>query len=256
MFQFITKTLSIVATFALLAGLTGCSRDVITGTATGPGSNSVEYYFPLTEGYTTEYRVTRPNGSEETIRFEVGASVSFPGSDAREWFAYDASGKKSTSYVEATSSALFIYETAGSAAERVLSMPLIAGSSWSRFGAESNDLAGGDQSDTTGGGIKGLLDQGNGEDNGDKGGGTGTDYSKNFPTDGSGNLTVERIETVVLSDGSTYSGSLKIKNGGSTGVNYYWFAPGVGLVRYAIGASLDGNTSGATVGELQRFWTN
>jgi hypothetical protein len=67
-------------------------------------------------------------------------------------------------------------------------------------------------------------------------------------------LTVVGVDFVSLKAGSSYSHAVKIVNIGSDGTNNaYWFAPGVGLVKYILGVSHNDPTTGNVVGELVSF---
>lgn len=251
MFRLVAKGLIAVA-LILTSLITGCAdNSVSTGGKATAGNRDISYYFPTSEGYTTQYEVSRPNGTSEIITYEVGPQISIQGFNGRKWYVYDKNGSRSTSFIVQTSSDLYFYESITSPAENILSLPLSPGSSWPRF--TTNDQTSDGSIDTTGGtggsGLKGFLDNGtNSNDNKD-----GSVAGKNFPTDGSNTLLVESIETVVLSSGASFSGAVKLTNGGSGGINSYWFAPGVGLVKYVIGAQSADSNDGATVGELFRY---
>jgi len=78
----------------------------------------------------------------------------------------------------------------------------------------------------------------------------GNGAAKNFPTMGSNYLEVSAIEDIKLSNGNSFTQCLKVENGSRSSSNYYWYAPGVGLVRYVIGVDPQNYPEGEVVGEV------
>jgi len=251
------KRKSNFAFFALpliaLALAVGCSKD----TTTLFTSNSIdpEDYFPLQTRYTTHFDVREYNGNMQELTFQVGSPVSVAGQPGYQWLVNSSNGGYDTSYFVATESGLYLYGSLSSIPEQILSFPLETGASWNRYESFSSDNAGDETNGggTTNGGLKDIID-GEQENQGFKDSSdAGIASSYNFPTDGANTLTKESIEEVALKNGTKFSESIKIKNAGSDGYNYYWFAPGIGLVKYIIGTSENNSANGRTVGEISHY---
>ncbi len=169
---------------------------------------------------------------------------------AKEWIAVDQFGVKSTSIVTISPSAIVFYETPNAPGETILALPLEAGASWLRYGESSVDSEIGDSFGGLITNLNGKGDPADADSTVDGKSGDPIDAGKNFPIDGSESLIVDGFEKVLLSNGEAYSDAVKLRNGGLGGVNYYWFAPGTGLVKFVLRGQTDGSEVGATVGEL------
>ncbi|MGH8015327.1 MAG: hypothetical protein ACREBV_03965 [Candidatus Zixiibacteriota bacterium] len=170
------------------------------------------------------------------ISFKVGMSVMFKGMEATEWIKsenYD----KDTSYFVQNGSALVFYETRNSSPEVILDLPLAVGKSWSRFDVIESQITDSTASD---GGIviKDSTD-------------LGANLASTFPTEGKSLMIVDKIESVELKKGEYYSGVYRISNdAGNNTRNYYWYAPGIGLIKYMYGAIDSAEPSGGVTAEL------
>jgi len=222
----------------------GCSNNFVPAASYQQTQTDASIdYFPLEEGYVTTYSTVSSSGSSRIISFEVGGESSIGGTPVKQWIVY-SSGRKDTSYFADRTDGLYYYERASSTPEKILAYPIKTGVTWSRYGSTVKT---GDESvlDDVITDNKLTVDS-SGED-------TNNGYIglKNFPTEGSSTMLVESIGTVELKNGGYYSQSLHVTNNGPAGTrNHYWFAPGVGLVRYVVGAyDAEGNT-GSVVGEM------
>lgn len=224
------------ALIVLLCLFAGCSNtDVTTTPITGPTPSTVASWFPLTPGYSATFEIRDADGATHLVTFKVGSSVPFGSKTAYQWFVLENGSVQDTDYVAPTSDAIFIYESPSSLPEQVLRVPVITGSSWYRYNEYVRDtisiITGGEDPDTT-------------------------DYSyqmKIFPSAGSNEMRVARVDQLTLDNGSHYSGAAEITNsnpGGTT--NHYWFAPGLGLVKYVIGAT-EFRPNGQASGEMVSF---
>ncbi len=238
------SSISLVA--AAWLALAGCSESDIIGTSNEPSvdPHAITFYFPVESGYTSTLEVRESDGRTGTITFKVGDVVPFGSSSAVQWFHQAGSGFD-TSYIRVNGTAIYLYETFSSSPERILQGPLVQGSSWTRYPTIDTPL------DTTSI-VTGETDLGDLVDkDGDNGGGGGA--AKSFPTTGSNEMRVERVETILLTSGSSFAGCAKVTNQLSDGSeNQYWFAPGYGLVKYVIGAT-ESFPSGRQTGELVSF---
>ena len=241
-----TLALGAIAVFGIF--LVGCSDNSGT-TSSGTTGGDVTYYFPVTEGYTTVYEVSSAEGGSKTVSFEVGRQVPFGMSTAYEWYV-TTNGNTETSYLLVDDSSVVFHENSRLPGEVILSLPLKPGSSWNRFTQTRQDTTSTETyydnfwKNKLGGGEPGTYDGGIND---------GKSYQKLFPTEGSNQMTVDAVEGVSLSSGTMYSGSIRLRNTGPDGKsNYYWFAPGIGLVKYVIGAG-DDYTTGESVGTLVSY---
>jgi hypothetical protein len=214
---------------ALAIAWTGCSdtTKIITSSTT-PAASQIANYFPLTEGQSSVFSITKSGVTTET-EFTIGSKVQIGNAQAVRWII-KADEAFDTSYFVATDSALYFLETPYADPEKILYLPLDNGQSWPRYynynvtGYSSGDVGTGYQN---GGGDNpfGYKDT------------TGDGAAmKNFPSEGGNTFTVVGTESVSLGGAlGTYAGALKIKNvgwGGST--NYYWYVPDLGLVKYEL----------------------
>ena len=226
------KTSNIVTMILIISALAlGCSGHFVTASDPASFSNSdVVEYFPLEPGYQTTFELTETNGSSEIIVFKVGKKVPFLQDSATQWIARNGSSVD-TGFAVISSGSLTIYESTNSGGEKILDIPLTVGKSWSRFSSIST----GTEDDFT------IIITDNKLTNDSGSTGDSGITNKSFPTDGSDEMVVDKYESIQLSNGDYYSNTVRISNDGSGSTrNYYWFAPGIGLVKYVIG-SLDSN---------------
>ncbi len=243
--------LTVAMAIALSLAWVGCSNETKTTTYTDSSTpiGGLAYYFPVNEGSTATYQVVHADGSTELITHRIDAQTEINSSPARIWLTIIGKGSPDTSYTVSTDSAVYVYDNTRSIPEQVLHLPLRPGSSWERYSygnigtgfsdnGGTNDGSGQTGSDT----VKYPVDTN----------GSGFN-SKVIPTDGSNVLTIDRVETLVLSNGDVYAGALRVSNSMNTsGVNHYWYVPGIGLTKYVVGAS-DSYPNGQTMGELVAY---
>jgi len=237
-------TVGAVSIFCLLCVCwLSCSTN--TGSSVGsPEAHSggdITWYFPLNEGYSTTYEIRSSTDGIETATFKVGKEVSYLGTSAIEWFSYGDKGIDTT-YFEVTDSALYYYSSSHYPREKILELPMEQGHSWSRYSQEQTDDDAYDD-------FTDIITENKYEEADDDT--TINALGKIFPTIGSLDMTVEQIEQLELSSGSFYSNAVRISNSGTAGKkNYYWFVPGIGLVKYVIGATSESYPEGDIEGEL------
>lgn len=251
-----------VATIAMACLIfVGCSEDgiIVTNAADGEGQtlSEIQRMFPAQVGYQVIFEVTQSNGSSEIVTYTVGEEIIFGYSTAHEMHVRSSSGERYTNYFVFTDSALFFYENWSDEPEKVLSIPFSSGSTWNKSDGVTT-LATGDTTDTDNGSNDNQTnDYKGGEDDpvdpkpGDNGGGGAA--NKNFPGNNAGNFTIEGTETLALSNGDVFSGTIRVRADGDAVTNYYWFAPGVGLVRWVLDADQNDMFDGTEVGELIQY---
>jgi hypothetical protein len=229
----------------MLFVIAGCSNNssLVTAPGTGALPTLATSWFPLTPGSSSTFETTDADGFNHLVTFKVGNLVSFGSSTAYQWFILENGAVQDTDFVVATATAVYVYESSFSAPEQILKVPVATGSTWNRYAGSTRDTIS-------------IITGGEGKDNGDTGDSGDGDldvFSKIFPTEGSNEMKVVRVDQLTLDNGSHYSGTAEITNsnpGGST--NHYWFAPGLGLVKYVIGAT-QSRPSGQASGEMIQF---
>ncbi len=238
----INKNSKIVVVILIISAFAwGCSGHFVTASDPVSFSNSdVVQYFPLDESYQSTVALPDVNRSPATTVLKVGKKISFLKQSALQRSSrFGHSVDTDFSLFPPTSST--IYESSNSAGEKVLDIPLTVGKSWSRF----SSISAGTEDDFT---IiitdnKLTNDSGNTGDSGVA--------NKSFPTDGSAVMTVDKYESIQLSNGDYYSNTVRIPNDGSCCTNnYYCFAPGAGLLEYVIGSLNSNEPTGNIEAEL------
>jgi hypothetical protein len=230
----------------------GCSESVKT-TVSSPAQSSapVAQYFPLDPGHTTVY-ATNAMGIPSQTMFTVGEPRQIGNASAVRWIVQSQTGALDTSYFVATDSALFYLETEYSDPEKILSIPFTVGNNWPRYcNYDVTGYRNGDPGTYSNYGwstwtlgdsvlIKDSLT-----------GSYGRGAAKNYPSEGANTFTIDAIESVDAGPLGTFSGALKVSNIGYNGTtNLFWFAPGVGLVKYLIGVGSDGSGTPQAEGHL------
>ncbi|MBI5267404.1 MAG: hypothetical protein HY851_09260 [candidate division Zixibacteria bacterium] len=249
------KYLFPVMILTLVLGWAGCSESVKTSISSPGGSSSpILEYFPLDPGYTTVY-ATSVQGMPSQTTFTVGNTRQIGNAQAIRWIVQTQSGTLDTSYFVATDSALFYLESEYANPEKILSLPLTVGNSWPRY--YNYDVTGytndgiytnygyGWSTWTLGDSV--LIKDSIANANKD----TIFGAFKNYPSEGANTFTINAIEPVSVGGLGSFSGALKISNVGYNGTtNFYWFAPGTGLVKYLIGVNADGTGTPQAEGHL------
>lgn len=229
--RLIQKGIALVIVAALSQG---CSNNFVTATsptfATGDNSPA---YFPLDEGFSSTYQITASNGLTSMISYSVAKEIDFQGGKAIPWVS-SQNGQKDTSYFVLSGNSLVFYNKKKSEPEVILELPLKVGNSWDRYDTPES----GDNGDGENGGLK---DSTNG----------GASLAASFLIDGSPLMTVDRVESIELSNGRYYSGVYRVSNyAGGNSSNYFWYAPGVGMIKYVLGSVNSDNPSGSINAEL------
>lgn len=216
----------------------GCSNNFVTTAAPNMSltTNQGPEYFPLNEGFRTTYEETSISSSSSMMFYTVGKTVPFQGTTGIEWIK-SQNGHKDTSIFVQSANSLIFYERKKSAPKVILNFPLSVGKTWSRFESSGFQIADTTQIEN------GIVDK--------ESGNSGASLSASFPIEGEALMTVDKIESIELKNGSYFSGVYRVSNDAAGGTrNYYWYAPGIGLIKYMHGASNPQNPSGGLTGEL------
>lgn len=212
----------------------GCSDTVSFVSERTDQQPQVTQYFPLEPGLTASYRIDNANGLTEFVTYTIGAPVDYQANQAYRWIKHESNGAIDTSFFFASSDGLYFLEGLSAQTEKMLGYPLTVGKSWSLY----DDVSNPDDTVTIGAGGPDSTDGGN------------TGASPSFFVEGGTTLSVVAVEGIQLEHGSYYSGTVKVRNVGvDNTTNYYWYAPGIGLVKYVLGAT-EFNPDGQKTGEM------
>ncbi len=204
----------LIVTTLLSMVIMGCSSKKFTNTSTTISDTAhPTTYIPLDQGWRVSYTLLEP----ETEHFYVEVSdpvvvYGNPGFTIRR--TNTTTLEQSVSFMYATSSAMYQSGATNNPGYKILELPYTVGHSWERM----TSSGGGGVTDST-------IDI---DDAGDDG---------LYLTDGDSELystmSIVAKENVVALDGHTYSNCLKIEwQVGEYAYNYFWYAAGIGLVKY------------------------
>lgn len=213
----------------------GCSDKTVTTTAvdTNPDSGAT-VYLPLTDGWRVSYVYLEPQSGQ--LNIEVADPVTIAGNPGFTVRKYDPNGP----YVEqvyryAKGDAIFESRLLSDPGVRMLEAPFVIGNSWDR-----NDTS------TTNSVITDL-----GADTGDGGGGITYTPKTNV---GYTIMSIVSIEDVLALNDIMYGHCIKVawQTGPST-CNYYWYAPGIGLVKFEEDVDLFNLDAEHTIGVMTDY---
>ena len=244
--------IAIALAILIIVGLTSCSDDSVTvapiDSAT-TNTSAATTYFPLDEGYTSIYSIKGTDGISHTVTFRVGDEIQTLDGSVIEWISNDPRTGLDTGFFQVTSTAIFYRESITSAPEKIIQLPLIVGQTWDRFDDSDVKITADFESfeDVLVEGIKSDFVP----DTADI---SIAGAQKNLPIIGEAIMTVEEADALHLNNGDYYTAAYRVSTE-TSGVltNYYWFVPGVGLVKYVIGATDDNPANGSVVVELMEY---
>ena len=245
--------LKLFAAFIILGYLvySGCSDSSSTISESDQPQSTVsqlEQYFPLSTGRTLQYAVSNSETGKDTHeRYVIGQGVSQNGHSGYIWIHTDLNypDLSDTSYFYSDGTALYYYENPDARPEKILETPLETGRQWQRFEINPREAEEGTN-------LIYILTDGKYK-NDEPDDARPIDYlygAKSFPTLGSATMTVRGFEDIVLDNGQVIRDCCRIENSAGDYYNNYWYAPGVGLVKYIIGATEEELSSGTVAGEL------
>jgi len=255
----------------LMAAITwvGCS-DTPTSTETTKdiSSQSLTSYFPLSGNSNLDFEVIDYVSNDTTRqRYAVGSANEFSSTQTvYGWISYDVEHPYfvDTGYFCLDNGVLYYYSNLYMRPEAILSTPFEVGKTWARYTTTKGLLDSGTVIDLnydyevikydngSGDDYNGLNDYnpygiGENDNNGDG-------SYKNFPSSGSNSYEITAVETVTLKSGTSYNNCICV---GSTNGDYhynYWYAPGVGLIKYVLGQDQNDYPNGRVVGEKVPGW--
>lgn len=240
---------ALLLTLALGFVISACSDDGPVGSAFDDQSvgSSVHDYFPVQSGYSTAFSVTDSLGQELRVEYYSASGATIVnGLPGVNWSGYSMSD---TSEIFAGSifwdaNGIYHLRSGASSAEVLLHMPLDSAASWDRWYAIGGEP---------------VVDTGSGGSLNDETGGQGVDFedkpgdepsNTSFPTEGSSKFYIAGLHEDVTSGGNFFGNCLEVVNAGrSQTVNRYWYAQGVGLVKFSLNCQF-GSDIGTENGEL------
>jgi hypothetical protein len=236
----------------------GCSNNSSTTSTTADLTKTVADYFPLKQGQSADFSIDNNWYSLTTEdRFTVGALTIIDGQSSYLWLrqnvAYPA--RYDTGFIRYESDAVYFYANATAGPEKLLEAPFEVGHYWQRFEPVTvtidddnllDDITDGDDQKN---GDTSFTIPISDDKNDNLGGLPGSGTSKTFPTTGSNYMKITAIEDIQLNNGDSYKNCVCVENKSGTYTNYYWYAPGVGLVRYVLDATAESFPDGQIIGE-------
>jgi len=245
--------------FAAIAVISwiGCSG---TDSAVAPVADSdpeVPAYFPLKTGNSLQFMEVDNTLNDTAYHwFTIGAGVCINEHQVYTWIEEisDRPAAIDTGYLFYENDAVYYFESACDIPEKLLACPLEVGSVWLRYDIsetqfnDTNNLIDiiteyDDGKSTDGDGVQGgFLGDGTDDD--------GPLAAKCFPTIGANYFMISAVENLILDNGNHFEDCLKVENNAGDASNFYWYAPGVGLVKYVIGVDSESYPEGEVVGQI------
>jgi len=219
--------------FALI--LPGCSDKTVTTTEVivNPGDGAVAY-LPLVDGWRVSYVYVSPQSGQLDIEVTDPVTVAgYPGFAIR---MTDPNGPYDvTIYRYAKGDAIFESISTNDPGVRILEAPFVIGNSWDRNDTSTVTTV--------------ITDLGTGTGDGD-GGATNTPGASNSYS----TMSIVSIEDVRAMNDITYGHCIKVlwQTGPST-CNYYWYAPGIGLVKFEEDVDLFNLDAEHTIGVMTDY---
>jgi hypothetical protein len=209
----------------------GCSEKTFTSSTSSvsPSANPT-VYIPLEQGWRISYVVLEPEDKHFDVEVVDPVNVARnPGYTIRR--TDRNTGEIGISYMYSKGNAIFESKSTTEPGVRILEAPFVIGNSWDRYdtSSTSSTILDGDSEDFNlgkdGFSIFGDLHKVK----------PGMDYST---------MSIVGFDDVQAMNGNTYGHCIKVEwRTSGTHVNYYWYAAGIGLVKY------EHNSNGLSAGE-------
>jgi hypothetical protein len=223
-----TALISVIA-----LAMPGCSDKTFTSTTTITNPEApAQTYLPLQDGWRVSYILLQPESGQFDI--EVADPVIVAGNPGFTVRKTDpTTGQGDIFYRYAKGNAIFESNSVNDPGLRILESPFVIGNSWNR-----NDTSTGDPT---------IIDIGV-----DTGNGGGVIYKPE--TDNYSTMSIVSIEDVLALNNITYGHCIKVawQTGPST-YNYYWYAPGIGLIKFKQGVNIFNAGADYTLGVMTDY---
>ena len=245
------KVMKTVLLFCMISALltlliTGCSDNTFSSSDDAESAQSAPptVYIPLEQGLRVSYSIVQPES--RYFDLEVTDPSRIAGHNGFRIRSVDRiTGETSTFYRYAAGNAIYESSSLSSPGYKILEGPFSTGHGWNRYDtAVTND----------------DYDYGNG----DNGNGIGDDFKgdiedmfgKNNPGDNYGYMSIVGFEDVTALDGQTYGNCLKVAwQSSESTTNYYWYATGIGMVKFQYGFNYLSATDNSTIGIMTNYQT-
>jgi hypothetical protein len=229
----------------LIGVMLGCSDKTFTSTTAAINENaSPTAFIPLEQGLRVSYVILEP----ETEYFDVEVTdpvnvAGHPGYTIRK--TNRNTGEIDYSYRYQKGNAIFESGSTNTPGERILESPFVAGNNWDRFDTTTSPPV--------------IIGGGNGDDDEEVGkdgdiipGGS----NKNNPDGSYSSMLIVAVESVETTGGKSYGNCLKVawQTDEST-YNYYWYAAGIGLVKFEYNYNSLAASDNRTIGVMTDFQT-
>ncbi len=222
----------------------GCSDKTFTSTTTAiPQDANPTVFIPLEQGLRVSYVVLEPESQHFDI--EVTDPVNIAGNPGFTIRKTDRNTDEiQLSYRYQKDNAIFESGSTSSPGERILESPFLVGNSWDRF----------DLTTTTNTIIDDFVDEEfevNDGDEVDPG-----DSHKIKPGDDYTTMSIVGVESVESLSGNSFGNCLKVEwQTGESTYNYFWYAAGIGLVKFEQNYNSLAASSDHTIGVITDYQT-
>ena len=241
-----SKVIWLIVLIPIFMGLLipGCSDKTFTSTTTTLSQDADPTAFiPLEQGLRVSYVVLEPES--QSFDIEVTDPVNIAGNPGFTIRKTDRNtGAIQTFYRYKKDNAIFESGSTSSPGERILESPFVIGNDWDRFDltTETNTIV--DDIVTEEFQVNGGNDVNPG------------DTYKTKPGNGYTTMSIVGVETVESLSGISYGNCLKVawQTGEST-YNYYWYAAGIGLVKFEQNYNTLAASNNYTVGVITGYQT-
>lgn len=235
----------------------GCSNSDTAFSPTTETDPEISTYFPLTAGTSKQFVEVNKSVNDTSYHwFTISDPVIIGGRQVFRWIddIVERPTFVDTGFLFYDNEAIYYFESPYETPEKLLTSPFEVGSVWLRYDASAVQLE-----------YDNLIDifsdytydknnddgvQGGFFDGGDPYSNDGAKAGKCFPTLGANYFKITAIEDISLDNGNNFEDCLRIENNLGGSINYYWYSPGVGLVKYAIGADSENYPEGEIVGQI------
>jgi len=230
----------VVIAAILVAAIPGCSDKTFTSmTAMISPDAQPTAYIPLEEGWRVTYVVLEPESGHFDIEVTDPVTVAgHPGFTIRK--TDRATGQIVTFYRYIKDNAIFESQSLSQPGVRILESPFVVGNNWNRYDTVTTSV---------------VIDNGIDDDGpGDTGKEDDEGSLKTIPDDVYSTMSIVAFENVQALNGIEYGNCLKVAwQTDESIVNYYWYAPGIGLVKYEQNVNLLSASSDRTLGVMSDY---
>ncbi|MEW5924337.1 MAG: hypothetical protein AB1746_10150 [Candidatus Zixiibacteriota bacterium] len=248
--------IAVVAVLFTAAIWIGCSDSDSEFSPTSSTEPDVSTYFPLKAGTSTQF-IEVNNTTNDTCYhwFTIGSPVVSGSRLVYRWIDENSNRPAfvDTGFLFYDNEAIYYFESPYETPEKLLTAPFQVGSVWLRYNASEIQLDYDNYIDIFADYTNDKdVDDGvlGGYNDGDPTQDDGVIAGKCFPTIGANYFRISAFENITLNNGNDFEGCLKIENNVSGALNYYWYSPGVGLVKYMIGVDSVSYPEGKIAGQI------